>query len=165
MRTDETVRAPANYSTEEALRLLEDFSPIAAKYHQRRRIAFGAGAVGTVILVGSLLANGITRLATNHALFDKAPWYLSLPQLVLILGAVIGYQAMGRLRCPGCRGFLLQGIGRYCPTCGSDKLGTDWLGRPNCNSCGSSLYRVKGNRRYIVHHCTACGLLLDTEGM
>jgi len=70
-------------------------------------------------------------------------------------------------KCPGCLIDLGARLGAFCPECGSPSLQPgSWFRAPKCDACGKTMSKgSKGRRRYTIHACTHCGLMLDEKGL
>jgi hypothetical protein len=76
------------------------------------------------------------------------------------------------LECPACHGNILsRQLGAFCPECGAANLRPgSRFACPHCDACGKTLQRGKTlargkTRRYRIHACTHCGLMLDGKGL
>lgn len=159
--------APQGYTAEELARFQEQLQPVLQTYRRRRRLAWAAFALALAMLAKYMVANGLSLLSANKALFAKGlPWYGQALLVSPMAAFVLLMATCPRLRCPGCGALLGSDVRRYCPECGSDQLERNCFGVPHCRSCDKLLKTNRsGAHRWIIHNCTTCGLLVDTQGI
>jgi hypothetical protein len=142
-----------DYSSEEQLRLREEFKPLAKRYRQRMYAGYAVlGSAFFCILPGMI--------------FPKImfPWLMSgffvcwlILLFVVILSPVPG--------CPACHNKIDLGFGDYCSECGAHALKPgSWMRAPQCSACGKAMRRGK-SRGYKIRACTYCGVMLDEKGL
>lgn len=157
-----------NYTAEEVMAYQEAFQVTADRYRRLTRIVLLTIFSSVGIILGATFWNGFSLLLSNRAIFTPdAPWYIGGGALVCLVVGGIAAISRPALRCPACGKRLNVGIGRYCPECGSDRLGADVVGRPCCRDCGVVLWTAADPpaRPYAIRVCTSCGLPLDFTGL
>ena len=158
------------YTAEETAQFQILFWPVAHKYRRCHRTAMWLLGTGFVILIGGVIGRNGLQFVYGHDVVPKI--VMNVITWVAFAGIIVATGLLASrptLTCPACRGSLDQRIVNYCPECGSDRLGKDWLKQPQCRSCGASLKHIRtksGRKRvYRVRACTHCGLMLDHEGL
>ncbi|HEY1170710.1 MAG TPA: hypothetical protein VGH19_05010 [Verrucomicrobiae bacterium] len=157
----------SKYTPQETIRFQEMFLPQTELYRRRQRQAAIAFLGGGGPFLAALLLNSIT-----HLLLDRAPvpqsWFTPLG-ILCVISIIIGIGllwATPALKCPACNCSLDERILTHCPECGSDKLHRNIFGNLCCQSCSKDLeHRRNEGRRYRIHACTGCGVMLDYHGL
>ena len=156
--TDPKIRKPtrevADYSEDECDQLQKTFEPLAAKYRQKKQMAY--------LFMGGFVGCSVIALLFPWRFF---PWF-AVPIFLSWLCALLLILKLPRLVCTGCNNDISKTIGKYCPMCGDDQLqpGSSFH-FPRCSDCGKFMKNHKGNRIYLIQYCTHCGLLLYAKGV
>jgi hypothetical protein len=118
-----STRAATPYSALDLIQIQEKFRPTAEKYRKRTWIMYLALGGMLIIIAGLLLFNGMSLLIFNHTLVgSKVGTAINVLAILSGLAGLAIRTSLPLLRCPGCKGFLDQGVARFCPQCGSDDL-------------------------------------------
>jgi Protein of unknown function (DUF3592) len=135
--------------------LLTRFEPLAVDYRARqRKFWIGMACFATCVVLGMLSKTSVPAFG----LFGCAA----------IVSFVYLVRVAPRLpACPACQGGLDAHNGTYCPECGARALGAaGWFGARRCSACSKTMsWSRRGGRRYRIHACTHCGLVMDMRGL
>jgi predicted RNA-binding Zn-ribbon protein involved in translation (DUF1610 family) len=122
---------------------------------------------GGVPYLGYIFFNSFSNL-----LFDRTPLPSALHAplgILFLISLIIGIGLLWvtpSLKCPACNCSLDERILHHCPECGSNQLERNMFGNLCCKSCGKDLEaRRNEGRRYRIHTCTGCGVMLDYHGL
>ena len=144
-------RMVTDYSPEEVGTFRERFKPLAEHYHRRSRLA-GYCHIG---------------LCLCFILVVVLPKQLRAYFFVGVICSVL-FRVFASPRtpdCPGCQ-LSLEGLGAFCPECGSAPLQPGgWFEKPKCWTCGKGLRAGRWGRSWKIRACTHCGLKLDEKGL
>ena len=142
------IQVVSDYRPDELMRFREFFRPIARRHRFWMRIGY---IVITIAFVCILFSMFVTWFV-----FGFMICWLTL-MLIKFLSPLPA--------CPACHNSLDQGLGAYCPECGTLSLQSGaWFRAMWCSSCERDLWRGK-SRHYTIRACTHCGVFLDEEGL
>jgi len=158
------------YTAEEVTAFQQAFRPVAERYRHCTGIALIAFIAGFGLLMVWTVCKAVGTFVLDQPFQAGLPDILALGMAgCFIVGIVFRRSAPG-LVCPACGADLEEDIEEaevvYCPECGSDRIGRDFLGRAKCEACGKTLTSGKGGgRRHRTRACHACGVMLDVTGV
>jgi hypothetical protein len=150
------VRVVTDYTPDELLAFRERFRPLADHYKRRCRVAsFGAALFVLCLILCIILPTVLPKhLSVYFWVAGICVWLFAFLAAPLVP------------ECPACHNKLDAAPGPFCPECGSRSVKTEgWFRLPRCESCGKSLTKGKGGRRYKIRACTHCGVRLDERGL
>ena len=134
-------------------RMMRAFAPLAMRYRKAQRLGFTSAAG---LFVGCNVAGA----------FGAPTWVIV--GLAFLFAMVLCFSIFWQpdLLCPRCGENVEKGFGSYCPECGVEALApAGFVASPMCGSCGRSMYKWRGQRRWLIRACTHCGCRLDLQGV
>lgn len=138
------VRVVTDYTPEEVAAFQETFRPLAESYHRGSSMSRFCGAAGLL----SWTLGVVLQRPIFFGIVSVCSWLLMV------------FTAPRMPDCPACHN-KLEGLGAFCPECGSRSLQPESRFRaPRCSSCGKSM-----DEEHKIRACASCGLMLDENGL